>query len=62
VVRESTNASGQVVRQVRDSGGGIIELTLDRAGKLLGSRVLSGAGGQRAGSTSAPATAAQPAR
>jgi hypothetical protein len=41
VVKETTNAAGNVVRQVRDSAGKIIEFTLDKAtNKLSGLRVL----------------------
>jgi len=41
VLSETTNASGQTVRRVQDTAGGVLELTLDAAGKLLGSKVLS---------------------
>jgi hypothetical protein len=48
VVRETTNAAGQVVKTVRDTTGAVIELTLDAAGKLLNARVVSpGQGGAR---------------
>jgi len=41
-LRQTTNAAGQVVRQVRDPAGGIIELVLNRAGQVVSSRALSG--------------------
>jgi hypothetical protein len=41
VLSETTNAAGQTVRRVQDTAGAVIELTLDNAGKLLGSKVLS---------------------
>ncbi|HEU4561791.1 MAG TPA: hypothetical protein VFS20_28460 [Longimicrobium sp.] len=41
---QTTNAAGQIVRQVRDPGGGVVELVLTRAGQLVSSRVLSAAG------------------
>lgn len=40
-LRQTTNAAGQVVRQVRDQSGAVIELVLNRAGQVVGSRVLS---------------------
>lgn len=40
-LRETTNAAGSVVRQVRDQSGAMIELVLDRAGRVTSSRVLS---------------------
>jgi hypothetical protein len=43
VVTETTNAAGQLVRQVRDTGGALIEYTLDRAtNRLLSARLLQG--------------------
>lgn len=40
-LRETTNAAGQVVRQVRDQAGAVIEYTIDRAtNQLRGVRVL----------------------
>lgn len=47
VVKETTNAAGQTLRQVRDQSGSIIELTLDSAGKLVNSRVVSQAAGNQ---------------
>jgi hypothetical protein len=45
-IRETTNAAGQVVRQVRDQAGSLLEYTLERAtNKLLGVRVLQAATG-----------------
>lgn len=42
VLKETTNTAGQLVRQVRDQAGGLIEYTLDKAtNKLLGVRLLS---------------------
>lgn len=43
-ISQTTNAAGQTVRQVRDPGGGLVELVLSRAGQLVSSRVLSAAG------------------
>jgi hypothetical protein len=43
VVGETTNGSGQTVRRLQDSSGGIIEVTLDTAGKIVNSRIVSGA-------------------
>jgi hypothetical protein len=43
-VRETTNAAGQLVRQVRDQAGAVIEYTLDRAtNRLSGLRVVQAA-------------------
>ncbi len=40
-VKETTNAAGNIVRQVRDQGGKLIEYTLDKAtNKLSGVKVL----------------------
>ena len=39
-LRQTTNAAGQVVRQVREPGGQVIELVLSRAGQLVSSRVV----------------------
>jgi len=47
VISQTTNATGQTVKQVRDTSGNVIEYTLDAAGKVIGSRVLSQASGQR---------------
>ena len=45
-IRETTNAAGQSVRQVRDSAGSLLEYTLDRAtSKVLGVRLLQAATG-----------------
>jgi hypothetical protein len=35
VIRETTNAAGQLVRQVRDQAGAVIEYTLDRASNQI---------------------------
>jgi hypothetical protein len=44
VLRETTNTAGQVIRQVRDQAGAVIEYTLDRAtNRLAGIRVLQAA-------------------
>jgi hypothetical protein len=46
-IRETTNAAGQVVRQVRDQAGSLLEYTLERAtNRLLGVRVLQAATGR----------------
>lgn len=37
----------KVVRQVRDASGAIIEVTLDKAGKVVGTRVISQGTGTR---------------
>jgi hypothetical protein len=43
-IRETTNAAGQLVRQVRDQAGPLIEYTLEKAtNKILGVRLLSNA-------------------
>lgn len=43
-IRETTNAAGQLVRQVRDQAGAVIEYTLDKAtNQLRGIRVLQAA-------------------
>jgi len=40
-IKETTNAAGQVVRQVKDQAGNLIEYTLDKAtNKLAGVRLL----------------------
>lgn len=39
-LRQTTNAAGQVVRQVRDQSGSVVELVLNRAGQVVSSRVL----------------------
>lgn len=45
-LRESTNAAGNVVRQVRDQAGSLLEYTLDRAtNRILGVRLLERAAG-----------------
>jgi hypothetical protein len=45
-LRETTNAAGQAVRQVRDTAGSLLEYTLDKAtNKVLGVRVLQAAAG-----------------
>jgi hypothetical protein len=47
-LRESTNAAGQLVRQVRDQAGAMLEYTLDRAtNKVSGVRLLQAAAGTR---------------
>jgi methyl-accepting chemotaxis protein len=43
VVNETTNNAGQTVRRLQDSTGGIIEVTLDSAGKIVNSRIVQGA-------------------
>ena len=41
VIKETTNAANQVVRQVRDQTGSLLEYTLEKAtNKLLGVRLL----------------------
>jgi hypothetical protein len=42
----TTNQSGQTVRRVLDTTGAVIELTLDAAGRVVNSRVVSQATGQ----------------
>jgi hypothetical protein len=43
VLKETTNAAGQIVRQVREQGGGLLQYTLDKAtNKLLGVQLLQG--------------------
>ncbi|MBV9216250.1 MAG: hypothetical protein JO053_08745 [Acidobacteria bacterium] len=42
VIGETTNSAGQTVRRLQDAGGGIVEVTLDTAGKIVSSRVISG--------------------
>lgn len=43
-IRETTNAAGQAVRQVRDTAGSLLEYTLDRAtNRILGVRLLQAA-------------------
>lgn len=47
-IRETTNAAGQAVRQVRDTAGSLLEYTLDRAtNRVLGVRLLQAATGNR---------------
>jgi hypothetical protein len=41
VLNETTNAAGQTLRRVTDTSGAVIELTLDAAGKVINSRVVS---------------------
>ena len=43
VVGETTNSAGQTVRRLQDASGGIIEVTLDAAGKIISSRIVQGA-------------------
>jgi hypothetical protein len=43
VVGETTNNAGQTVRRLQDASGGIVEVTLDSAGKIVNSRIVSGA-------------------
>ena len=43
---ETTNAAGQTLRRVVDTTGAIIELTLDSAGKVINTRVVSQATGR----------------
>jgi YD repeat-containing protein len=40
VVKETKNAAGNAVRQVRDQAGNLIEFTLDKANKLSGVRLI----------------------
>jgi hypothetical protein len=45
-IRQTTNAAGNIVRQVRDTAGALLEYTLDKAtNKLLGVRLLQAAAG-----------------
>lgn len=46
VVNETTNSAGQTVRRLQDSTGGVIEVTLDQAGKIVNSRIVQGATNQ----------------
>ena len=39
VVNETTNSTGQAVRRLQDASGGIVEVTLDTAGKIVSSRI-----------------------
>lgn len=43
VIGETTNNAGQTVRRLQDASGGIIEVTLDTAGKIVNSRIVQGA-------------------
>ena len=43
---DTTNATGQTVRRVLDTTGAVIELTLDAAGRVVNSRVVSQATGR----------------
>lgn len=43
VVGETTNNTGQTVRRLQDASGGIIEVTLDSAGKIVNSKIVQGA-------------------
>jgi outer membrane biosynthesis protein TonB len=45
-VRETAGAAGQIVRQVRDESGRVIEFTVDTAGRITGARVVSGQNNQ----------------
>ncbi|HXG84113.1 MAG TPA: hypothetical protein VNI84_08810 [Pyrinomonadaceae bacterium] len=47
VVGETTNNAGQTVRRLQDATGGIVEVTLDSAGKIVNSRIVQGVGGTR---------------
>ena len=40
VLPQTTNAAGNIVRQVRDQSGAVLEYTLDSAGRITGSRVI----------------------
>ena len=43
-IRETTNAAGQLVRQVRDQAGSLLEYTLDKAtNKISGVKLLQAA-------------------
>jgi hypothetical protein len=45
-IRQTTNAAGNIVRQVRDQAGSLLEYTLEKAtNKLLGVRLLQAAAG-----------------
>jgi hypothetical protein len=45
-LRETTNAAGQAVRQVRDQAGSLLEYTLDKAAnRILGVKILQAAAG-----------------
>lgn len=46
VVNETTNGAGQTVRRLQDSTGGIIEVVVDSAGKIVSSKIVSGARNQ----------------
>ncbi len=41
VVNETTNGAGQTVRRLQDSTGGIIEVVVDSAGKIVSSKIVS---------------------
>lgn len=43
VVGETTNNAGQTVRRLQDSSGAVIEVVLDTAGKIVSSKIVSGA-------------------
>lgn len=43
VVNETTNGAGQTVRRLQDASGGIVEVTLDSAGKIVSSKIIQGA-------------------
>ncbi|HEX8338217.1 MAG TPA: hypothetical protein VF621_15980, partial [Pyrinomonadaceae bacterium] len=43
---DATNPTGQTVRRVLDTTGAVIELTLDAAGRVINSRVVSQATGR----------------
>jgi hypothetical protein len=42
VVNETTNNAGQTVRRLQDASGGVVEVVLDSAGKIVSSRIVSG--------------------
>lgn len=47
VINETTNNAGQTVRRLQDASGGIVEVTLDSAGKIVNSRIVQGATGNQ---------------
>ncbi|HLM03183.1 MAG TPA: hypothetical protein VK400_19175 [Pyrinomonadaceae bacterium] len=38
--------SGQTVRRLQDASGGVVEVVSDSAGRIVSSRIVSGAGAQ----------------
>lgn len=43
VVNETTNDAGQTVRRLQDASGAVLEVVVDSAGRIVSSRVISGA-------------------